>query len=510
VYAARRLPPVIGLCHSAAPLGVSARLVEVEVDVRDGKAGVAFAGLPDKAVREAGDRVKAALRNSGYEFPYQQRVVVNLAPGDLRKEGSAFDLPIAVALLLATRQIRAPRVADHLLVGELALDGRIRPVRGALCMADRAGRAGRWRGILLPEQNAGEAALAGGLPAYPVATLADAIRFLAGATEIRPFPAGGGEPASPPFAADFSEVRGQESALRAAVLAAAGGHNLLLLGPPGSGKTMIAERIPGILPPLARAEAIEATKIHSVAGTLRGAFVAAPPFRSPHHTVSAEGLLGGGPRASPGEITLAHRGLLFLDELPEFERRSLEGLREPLERGEVSIVRAGYRVRFPSRFLLVAAMNPCRCGNHGVPDRECRCSPREVERYRNRISGPLLDRFDLQVRVPAVRAADLARGAREGSSSTDLRAAVLEARRVQASRGALNGALDGRALDLHAALERDAESFLARAAERFGLSARAHVRIRRLARTVADLEGSVPVLLRHLQEAVSYRVRGEG
>jgi magnesium chelatase family protein len=503
---------VIGICHSAAPQGVSARLVEVEVESRRGTKGeMVFVGLPDTAVREARDRVRAALRSAGYLVPGSQHFVVNLAPADLRKEGSAYDLPIAVSLLLAMGLLRAPRVADHLVVGELSLDGRVRPVRGALCMADRAAREGGWRGVLVPAENAGEASLARGIRVHPVATLEDAVRFLSGALEIpAASPAAfAAPPAAEPRdgAPDFAEVRGQEGAVRAAALAAAGGHNLLLIGPPGSGKTMIAERMPGILPDLGPAGRIEATKIHSVAGVLRGPFVEAPPFRAPHHTVSAAGLLGGGHRASPGEITLAHRGVLFLDELPEFERRSLEGLREPLERGEVAVVRVGYRVRFPCRFLLVAAMNPCPCGNHGVKGRDCPCSPRQVERYRLRVSGPLLDRFDLQVRVPPVAAQDLGSAARAGSTSADLRATVARARAAQERRGIHNSRLTLRALDRHAPLDRASEEFLRNATSRFGLSARAHVRVRRLARTIADVEGDEGVLLAHLKEAVSYRVR---
>lgn len=504
-----RLRTVIGICHSAAPLGVSARLVEVEVDVREGSPQVVFVGLPDAAVREARDRVKAALRNTGYWFPWKQRVVVNLAPADLRKEGTAFDLPIALGILAATGQVRVPRAADHLLVGELALDGRVRPVRGALCMADRASRQSRWRGIVVPGENAGEAALARGLPVYAVESLREAASFLSGERPLQAHPGAapeeGGEGGP-----DFAGVRGQEGAVRAALLAAAGGHNLLLVGPPGSGKTMVAERIPGILPPLTRAASIEATKIHSVAGTLRGRPLAAPPFRAPHHTVSAAGLLGGGPRASPGEITLAHRGVLFLDELPEFDRRALEGLREPLERGEVSVVRAGYRVRFPSRFLLVAAMNPCPCGNHGVPERDCSCTPPMVTRYRGRVSGPLLDRFDLRVEVGPVKAAALAGEARGGTASGELRAAVAAARARQEERGRCNADLDGAALARHAGLDGEGERFLARATERLRLSARAHVRLRRLARTVADLAGEERVRADHLKEAVSFRMGAGG
>jgi magnesium chelatase family protein len=349
---------MVGVSHSAASLGVSARWVEVQADHRTGSPAIVFVGLPDTAVREARDRVKAAIQNSGYGFP-GQRLVVNLAPADLRKEGSGFDLAIAVAILAASGQVKAPRAADHLLVGELGLDGRLRPVRGALCVADRAARGGRWKGILVPPENAAEAALARGVPVRAPGTLEEALGFLSGRADlpVHPPPSADEAVAEDGFP-DFADVRGQEGAVRAALLAAAGGHNLLLLGPPGSGKTMIAERLPGLLPPLDGPERIEATKIHSVAGTLRGACVARPPYRSPHHTVSAAGLLGGGARAWPGEITLAHRGVLFLDELPEFDRRCLEGLREPLERGEVSVARAAYRLRYPSRFLLVAAMNP--------------------------------------------------------------------------------------------------------------------------------------------------------
>jgi magnesium chelatase family protein len=501
---------VIGSCHSAAPVGVSARIVEVEVDLYDASpATMSFVGLPDSAVREARDRVKAALHQSGYWYPAGKRVVVNLAPADLRKEGSAFDLPIAVALLRATGQLgECPRLRDHLLVGELSLDGRVRPVRGALCMADRAARGGRWRGFVLPPENAGEASLARGLRTVPVPTLSDAVAFLAGA-DPPPVP----PPAVPPgpaAAPDFSEVRGQEGAVRAALLAAAGGHNLLLVGPPGSGKTMIAERIPSILPPLDAAARVEATKIHSVAGTLRGPWVEAPPFRAPHHSASAAGLLGGGPRASPGEITLAHRGVLFLDELPEFDRRTLEGLREPLERGEVSVVRVHARVRYPSRFLLVAAMNPCPCG--GVPpEREpCPCTVPQRRQYASRVSGPLLDRIDLQVRVPPVAASALASRGPPGPRSADLRAAVARVRGVQGLRGRLNAALSLEDLDRVAPVDPEGERFLAKASDAWRLSARAHVRLRRLARTIADLEGAPRVLEEHLREAASYRLEATG
>jgi magnesium chelatase family protein len=504
---------VLGVCHSAAPQGVSARLVEVEVDYWNKGTGTSefiFVGLADTAVREARDRVRTALGNAGYYIKGPSRVLVNLAPADLRKEGTAFDLPVAVALLLATGQVAAPLAEDHLLVGELSLDGRVRPVRGALCIADRAARSGRWKGIVVPAENAGEAALARGLPVFPVETLAEAVRFLSGAVAGVPARAGPtADPPEEPGGPDFAEVRGQENAVRAAVVAAAGGHNLLLVGPPGSGKTMIAERIPSILPPLGPADRIEATKIHSVAGTLRGPCVGKPPFRAPHHTVSPAGLLGGGIRAQPGEITLAHRGVLFLDELPEFDRRALEGLREPLERGEVSVVRVGYRIRFPSRFLLVAAMNPCPCGKFvegGVP---CRCTPFQIARYASRISGPLLDRMDLQVHVPAVPPTALGAKARPGASSGALRAAVVAARARQGDRGGLNGGLSLSDLDRHAPLGAADERFLHRSAAKHGLSARAVVRIRRLALTLADLRGAPAVAHDDIAEALLYRVRKE-